>query len=81
MEFFFSFIGRDVMPNHLHMKVKFVWKTEFNSVAILGVNAEGYYDLLLDVCLRGSMCPRTCEIRLLEEQELSKREPNNSSFR
>lgn len=69
------------MPNHLHMKVKFVWKTEFNSVAILGVNAEGYLDLLLDVCLRGSMCPRTCEIRLLEEQELSKREPNNSSFR
>ena len=52
------------MPNHLHMKVKFVWKTEFNSVAILRVNAEGYYDLLLDVCLCGSMSLRTCEVHV-----------------
>lgn len=43
---FFSLIGKDVMSNHLHMKVKFIWKTDFNSVAILGVNTEGNYDPL-----------------------------------
>ena len=43
---FFSLIGKDVMSNHLHMKVKFIWKTDLNSVAILGINTEGNYDPL-----------------------------------
>ena len=34
------------MSNHLHMKVKFIWKTDLNSVAILGINTEGNYDPL-----------------------------------
>lgn len=29
------------MLNYFHMKVKFVCKTEINTVAILGINAEG----------------------------------------
>lgn len=29
------------MLNYFHMKVKFVCKTEFNTVAIIGINAEG----------------------------------------
>lgn len=61
--YFFSLLGKDVMFNCIYMRVKWVWKSEFNSGAILGIN-----DLLSFKYALMRVFLYRCEINLLLEQ-------------